>query len=115
MGLPRFTSPRGRGESSLHLYVANCGPGVGLSYDAIASAFGAYGEVKGVCAADDSGTRVVVSYHDKISAEAARKALNGHPCHDLGGRLLHIQYSVQSVTKVWAFNSIYLSMFFSTL
>ncbi|KAG8375257.1 hypothetical protein BUALT_Bualt10G0081700 [Buddleja alternifolia] len=101
MGLPRFTCPRrGDGESSPHLFVANCGPAVGLSYDTIASVFGAYGEVKGVYAADDSGTRVIVSYCDNISAQAAMKALNGHPCSNLGGRSLHIQYSVQSLGKV---------------
>ncbi|XP_011082163.1 alkylated DNA repair protein alkB homolog 8 isoform X1 [Sesamum indicum] len=101
MGLPRFTCPKGGdGESSPHLYVANCGPAVGLSYDTIASVFGTYGEVKGVCAADESGTRVIVSYHDKSSAQDAMKALNRHPCSSLGGRLLHIQYSVQSLGKV---------------
>ncbi|KAL0330980.1 UNVERIFIED_CONTAM: Alkylated DNA repair protein ALK [Sesamum angustifolium] len=101
MGLPRFTCPKGGdGESSPHLYVANCGPAVGLSYDTIASVFGTYGEVKGVCAADESGTRVIVSYHDKSSAQAAMKALNRHPCSSLGGRFLHIQYSVQSLGKV---------------
>ncbi|KAL0330059.1 UNVERIFIED_CONTAM: Alkylated DNA repair protein ALK [Sesamum radiatum] len=85
MGLPRFTCPKGGdGESSPHLYVANCGPAVGLSYDTIASVFGTYGEVKGVCAADESGTRVIVSYHDKSSAQAAMKALNRHPCSSLG-------------------------------
>ncbi|KAI3468493.1 hypothetical protein Pfo_025156 [Paulownia fortunei] len=101
MGLPRFTCPKGGdGESSPHLYVANCGPAVGLSYDTIASVFGTYGEVKGVYAADESGTRVIVSYHDKISSQAAMQALNGHPCSSLGGRSLHIQYSVQSLGKV---------------
>ncbi|KAK4389099.1 Alkylated DNA repair protein ALK [Sesamum angolense] len=101
MGLPRFTCPKGGdGESSPHLYVANCGPAVGLSYDTIASVFGTYGEVKGVCVADESGTRVIVSYHDKSSAQAAMKALNRHPCSSLGGRFLHIQYSVQSLDHV---------------
>ncbi|KAH6804467.1 RNA-binding family protein [Perilla frutescens var. frutescens] len=100
MGLPRFTSPKGGdGVSSPHLYVANCGPAVGLSIETISSAFGTYGEVEGVYAADESGTRVIVSYHDKSSSQAAMKALNGHPCCSLGGRTLHIQYSVQSLGK----------------
>ncbi|KAK6158582.1 hypothetical protein DH2020_005896 [Rehmannia glutinosa] len=73
---------------------------IGLSYDTIASVFGTYGEVGGVYAADESGTRVIVSYYDKSSAQAAMKALNGHPCSGLGGRSLHIQYSVQSHGKV---------------
>ncbi|KAH6820413.1 RNA-binding family protein [Perilla frutescens var. hirtella] len=100
MGLPRFTSPKGGDVvSSPHLYVANCGPAVGLSIETISSAFGTYGEVEGVYAADESGTRVIVSYHDKSSSQAAMKALNGHPCCSLGGRTLHIQYSVQSLGK----------------
>lgn len=106
MGLPRFASPKGRGdESSPHLYVANCGSAVGFSNEAIASAFDAYGEVEGVCAADESGTRVVVSFLDKSCSQAAMKALNGKPCSSLGGRTLHIQYSVQSLGKVLGFLS----------
>ncbi|CAN1306329.1 Alkylated DNA repair protein ALKBH8 homolog [Linum perenne] len=96
MGLPRFTRPKGGDEaqSSRNLYVANCGPAVGLSYDAIASAFSAYGEVTGVYAADESGTRVIVSYGEVDSAQAALEALHGRPCDDLGGRSLHIRASV---------------------
>ncbi|CAA0812022.1 RNA-binding (RRM/RBD/RNP motifs) family protein [Striga hermonthica] len=101
MGFQRLAGPdRGDDETSPHLYVANCGPTVGLSYDAIASVFAAYGEVKGVCAADGSGTRVIVSYHDTSSSRAAMKALNGRLCSALGGRSLHIQYSMQSFGKV---------------
>lgn len=107
MGLLRFMRPKERdGCPSPHLFVANCGPAVGLSYDSIASAFGAYGEIKGVYPADESGTRVVVSYHDISSSQAAVRALNGHPCSSLGGRYLHIQYSVQTLDKVLAFHSL---------
>lgn len=99
--MPRFTSPKGGDDvSSPHLYVANCGPAVGVSHETIASVFGMYGEVEGVYAADESGTRVIVSYHDKSSSQAAMKELNRHPCPSLGGRTLHIQYSVQSLGKV---------------
>ncbi|KZV31720.1 hypothetical protein F511_00524 [Dorcoceras hygrometricum] len=101
MGLPRFTCPKRRAdESSPHLYVANCGPAVGLSYEKIASVFGTYGDVKGVYAADESGTRVIVSFQEKGSAQSALKELNGKPCSSLGGRSLHIQYSVQSHDKI---------------
>ncbi|KAL6549757.1 Alkylated DNA repair protein alkB 8 [Orobanche minor] len=102
MGLPKFTCPKGGRdtESSPHLYVANCGPALGLPYETIASVFSTYGEVRGVYAADESGTRVIVSYCDTNSSQAAMKALNGHPCLGLGGRSLHIQYSVQSLGKV---------------
>ncbi|KAA8521052.1 hypothetical protein F0562_011795 [Nyssa sinensis] len=95
MGLPRFTRPKGvSAESSPNLYVANCGPAVGLSFDTIASAFSTFGEVKGVYAADESGTRVIVSYSEESSAQTALKVLDGHPCPELGGRCLHIRYSV---------------------
>ncbi|GFP81547.1 alkylated DNA repair protein alkb homolog 8 [Phtheirospermum japonicum] len=76
------------------------GPQSGFHTKTIASAFGVYGEVKGVYAADESGTRVIVSYHDTICSQAAREALNGRPCAGLEGRSLHIQYSEQSPGKV---------------
>lgn len=99
MGLPRFTRPKAvDGELSPNLYVANCGPAIGLSYDTIASVFGTFGEVKGVYAADESGARVIVSYFEVNSAQAALKALNGHPCPDLEGRSLHIRHSVLQPT-----------------
>ncbi|KAI4314597.1 hypothetical protein L6164_027486 [Bauhinia variegata] len=43
-------------ESTSNLYVANCGPAVGLSHETIASVFCKFGEVKGVYAADESGS-----------------------------------------------------------
>ncbi|CAH2034753.1 unnamed protein product [Thlaspi arvense] len=98
---PRFVRPTpsmpspGTGEpNSSNLYVANCGPAVGLSHDAIAAVFSAFGEVKGVYAADDSGVRVIVSFADPFSAKSALEALGGRPCPDLDGRTLHIRYSV---------------------
>ncbi|CAH9055044.1 unnamed protein product [Cuscuta europaea] len=100
MGLTRFMRPKGGcNESSPNLYVANCGPAVGLSLDAIVLVFSKYGDIRGVYPADESGTRVIVSYHDKTSAQSALEALDGHPCPHLGGRCLHIRYSVQSVSK----------------
>ena len=103
MGLPRFGRPKGvQGKSSPNLFVANCGPSVGLSHDAIASVFAAFGEVKGVFAADESGSRVIVSYCDETSATAALEALDGHPCSQLGGRSLHIRYSVLQPTTTTA-------------
>ncbi|KAJ0730725.1 putative tRNA (carboxymethyluridine(34)-5-O)-methyltransferase [Helianthus annuus] len=96
MDLPKFRPPKGgHQELSCNLYVANCGPAVGLSLDRIASAFSSYGTVKGVYPADESGCRVIVSYYDETCAQSALKALNRNPCHDLGGRSLHIRYSVE--------------------
>ncbi|KAJ8561279.1 hypothetical protein K7X08_027469 [Anisodus acutangulus] len=110
MGLPRFKRPVGTSEPSSNLYVANCGPAVGLTLDTIEAVFGAYGEVKGVHLADESGSRVIVSYHEEKSAESALKALNRRACPELGGRSLHIQYSIPSVCQVAANDSIQVSL-----
>ncbi|XP_016477646.1 alkylated DNA repair protein ALKBH8 homolog [Nicotiana tabacum] len=115
MGLPRFKRPGGTSESSSNLYVANCGPAVGLTFDTIEAVFGAYGPVKGVYLADESGTRVIVSYHEEKSAESALKTLNRRACPELGGRSLHIQYSVHSVCQVAVDDSIPVSMAASEL
>ncbi|KAM5573817.1 alkylated DNA repair protein ALKBH8 [Rosa sericea] len=106
MGLARFGRPKGapEGQLSPNLFVANCGPAVGLSHDAIASAFGAFGQVKGVYAADDTGARVVVSFAEEASAQNALNALHGRPCAHLGGRTLHIRYSVLQPTSLGRVN-----------
>nr|AKM76730.1 RNA-binding (RRM/RBD/RNP motifs) family protein [Hypseocharis bilobata] len=115
MGLPRFGRPNPKAEErggggnggdddrkgipiSPNLYVANCGPAVGLPLDAIASVFRRFGQVKGVYAADDSGGRVIVCYGEESSAGAALTAFHGRPCPDLAGRTLHIRYSVLQPT-----------------
>ncbi|KAL5143343.1 Alkylated DNA repair protein ALKBH8 [Glycine soja] len=98
MGLPRFGRPKNDGELSSNLFVANCGSAVGLSDDDIASVFCKFGELKGVYAADESGTRVIVAYVEEGSAQAALKALHGQSCPELGGRSLHIRYSVLQPT-----------------
>uniref|UniRef100_A0A453CTY8 RRM domain-containing protein n=1 Tax=Aegilops tauschii subsp. strangulata TaxID=200361 RepID=A0A453CTY8_AEGTS len=81
------------------LYVANCGPAVGLTHDDVAAAFGAFGEVQGVSAADDSGARVIVRFREPAAAGAAMAALHGRPCGRLSGRVLHIRYSVPAPPK----------------
>lgn len=91
----RFTRLKGMGyESSPNLYVANCGPAVGISFDNIESVFSTFGKVMGVYAADETGARVIVCFHEVSAAQAAFKALNGNSLLDLGGRTLHLQYSV---------------------
>jgi alkylated DNA repair protein alkB family protein 8 len=83
-----------RPAPSAVLYVANCGPAVGLTHDDVAAAFGDYGEIEGVSAADDSGARVIVRFREPAAAGAAMAALHGCPCGRLAGRVLHIRYSV---------------------
>nr|AKM76726.1 RNA-binding (RRM/RBD/RNP motifs) family protein [Francoa sonchifolia] len=95
MGLPRFGRPAsGGGEGSPNLYVANCGPAVGISHDTIASVFARYGQLQGVYAADETGARVIVCFSQESDAKAAFECMNGLPCPDLGGRALHIRYSM---------------------
>ncbi|RWW52965.1 hypothetical protein BHE74_00040575 [Ensete ventricosum] len=91
----RFSRLKGtKNEPTPNLFVANCGPAVGMSFDNIESAFGIFGKVLGVHAADETGTRVIVCFSEVSAAQAAFKALNGLPCADLGGRIMHICYSV---------------------
>lgn len=77
------------------LYVANCGPAVGISYEEILKAFGKFGEVKKVSAGDGSGSRVIVSFGEAASAQAALQAWgDATPCHAFAPpRTLHIRYS----------------------
>ncbi|KAK1569164.1 hypothetical protein Q3G72_033335 [Acer saccharum] len=111
MGVPRFRRAKaGDGELSPNLYVANCGPAVGLSFEAIKSAFESFGNVRGVFAADESGVRVIVSFVEENCAEAAFKALNGRPCPLLGGRSLHIRYSVHQAPTSQVNNSVPVSL-----
>ena len=81
-------------EVSENLYVANIGPGVGVSYADIAEVVGSFGDIKAVYPADDSGVRVVVCVAHHSFAQATIEALDAHPCLDLGGRSLHICYSL---------------------
>ena len=94
MGPVRFRRAKDESEVSENLYVANIGPGVGVSYADVAEVFGSFGDVEGVYPADDSGVRVVVCFAQHSFAQAAFEALNARPCPDLGGRFLHIRYSL---------------------
>ncbi|KAJ1272626.1 hypothetical protein BS78_06G217700 [Paspalum vaginatum] len=89
-----FTGDTAPPPPSAVLYVANCGPAVGVTDADVRAVFGAFGEVEGVQAADDSGARTIVRFHEPVAAEAAMAALHGRPCGLLAGRLLHIRYSV---------------------
>lgn len=99
---PRFARPRviGGEEACAHLFVANCGPKVGISLDRIAQAFGGFGDVVAVRNADDSGARVIVSFTEAASARAAMVSLNGARCPHLDNRVLHVSYSSQVPCKV---------------
>ncbi|KAH7658968.1 tRNA (carboxymethyluridine(34)-5-O)-methyltransferase protein [Dioscorea alata] len=89
-----FTRPKCSTTTSPNLYVANCGPTVGLSLETISSVFSAFGLVTGVHAADDTGARVIVCFSDTTAAQAAYQALNGNPCPQLRGRTLRMRFSL---------------------
>ncbi|CAN6269167.1 unnamed protein product [Urochloa humidicola] len=95
-----YTRPRPLAEDaaprppSAVLYVANCGPAVGVTDADVRAAFDAFGEVAEVQPADSSGARVIVRFQEPAAAEAAMAALHGRPCDRLAGRVLHIRYSV---------------------
>uniref|UniRef100_A0A0A9DCU6 RRM domain-containing protein n=1 Tax=Arundo donax TaxID=35708 RepID=A0A0A9DCU6_ARUDO len=107
-----YTRPRQLADDSAPpapsavLYVANCGPAVGVTDSDVRAAFGAFGEVTGVQPADDSGARVIVRFHEPAAAEAAMAALHGRPCDRLAGRVLHIRYSVPVKPKARAGGSL---------
>ncbi|KAH9293571.1 hypothetical protein KI387_041226, partial [Taxus chinensis] len=93
----KFVQPKcvgGQLVPTPYLYVANCGPALGLSLETIATVFGMFGTVTSVHTADESGTRMIVTYHGVASAQAAKESWDGYPCSYFGGRVLHIQYSV---------------------
>lgn len=83
-------------EPTAHLYVANCGPAVGIPISVIRDAFSMFGRVTSVLqpAGDSSGSRVYVSYVNVSDAVAARQAWNGRPCDLLQGRVMLIQHAV---------------------
>jgi alkylated DNA repair protein alkB family protein 8 len=92
---PAFVKPsRALQEPTAHLYVANCGPAVGISFSEIKEAFQGFGPVLRVQPAGDSGSRVYVSYANESDAVAAREAWNSKPCDALRSRVMVIQHAV---------------------
>lgn len=77
-----------------HLYVANCGPAVGISLSDIKKAFETFGPVVNVQLAGTSGSRVYVSYDTVENAVAARGMWNSKPCDALECRVMVIQHAV---------------------
>lgn len=82
------------GMPTSHLYVANCGPAVGISLSDIKKAFEIFGHVVNVQPAGTSGSRVYVSYDSVDNAMAARSAWNSKPCDALECRVMLIQHAV---------------------
>ncbi|KAJ3680716.1 hypothetical protein LUZ60_016994 [Juncus effusus] len=116
MSNSKFIRPKAsEKEPSSNLYVANCGPAVGLTYNDIKSEFEKFGEIISVNPADNSGVRVVISFTDINSAQAAFQALNGKPCLNLNNRVLHIQYSFAKQEKVKINGCVKVSHFASEL
>lgn len=103
-----FVKPPPTMQGTAHLYVANCGPDVGLAFSDIKKAFEIFGSVENVQLAGASGSRVYVSYHNVDDAVAARNAWNLKPCDALQGRVMVIQHAVpqtQSSVSTYFLNS----------
>jgi alkylated DNA repair protein alkB homolog 8 len=81
-------------------YVENCGPAVGLTHDAIKSAFQRFGEVIEVHSSNASGMRMIVCFADISAAQEVFQSWNEKPCPSLAGWILHIRYSVPRPQKV---------------
>ncbi|PKA62361.1 alkylated DNA repair protein alkB like 8 [Apostasia shenzhenica] len=113
----RFSHPKSSDNlATSNLYVANCGPAVGISFNDIKAIFGTFGEVTGIHPADESGTRVIVCFSEVSDAQAAYGSLNGRSCSGLGGRILHLRYSVpQQPQKVRSNGSLPISLLSSEL
>ncbi|XP_010933030.1 alkylated DNA repair protein ALKBH8 homolog isoform X2 [Elaeis guineensis] len=86
----KFTRPKGMDhESSSNLYVANCGPAVGISFDNIESVFSTFGKVIGVHAADETGTRVIVCFHEILGGDSLPVCLSASELAIPGIYLVH--------------------------
>lgn len=83
-----------QGMPTSHLYVANCGPAVGISFSDIRKAFEIFGFIVNVQPAGTSGSRVYVSFDSVDSAVAARGAWNSVACDALEGRVMVIQHAL---------------------
>lgn len=93
--LPAFIKPsRTMQDPTAHLYVANCGPAVGITFTKIREVFESFGPVSSVQPAGDSGSRVYVSYDNVSDAVAAREAWNSKQCEALHGRVMLMQHAV---------------------
>ncbi|GBG83454.1 hypothetical protein CBR_g37166, partial [Chara braunii] len=77
-----------------HLYVANCGPGVGIEYEEVEQIFRKFGKLECVQPSLTSQSRTYVSFIEVAAAAAAYAGLNGveDPCSSRK-RIMHIEFA----------------------
>ena len=97
-----FGRPKG-GQSTRHLFVGNCGPGVGLDRAAISQIFSEFGPATIVVPEQQHNPRsafIFVTYTAIAHATAALEALNQKVCAAAGDRLLTVKYADLKKDKV---------------
>ena len=90
-----FGRPKG-GKPTRHLFVGNCGPGVGIKRQAIEAIFLHFGKATVILPETQQNPRsafVFVTFDCEAEATAALAALDGKPCASAGGRTFTIKYA----------------------
>lgn len=90
-----FGRPKGR-KPTRHLFVGNCGPGVGIDRQALEAVFGEFGKATVIIPEAQQNPRsafIFVTFECEAEATAALAALNGKPCASTGGRTFAIKYA----------------------
>ena len=90
-----FGRPKG-GQPTRHLFVGNCGPGVGIDRQAVEAVFAKFGKATVILPEAQQNPRsafVFVTFNCEAEATAALAALNGKPCASTGGRIFTIKYA----------------------
>lgn len=84
------------GKPTRHLFVGNCGPGVGIDRQALEAVFGEFGKATVVLPEAQQNPRsafIFVTFEREAEATAALAALNGRPCASAGGRSFAVKYA----------------------
>ncbi|KAA6429599.1 MAG: tRNA methyltransferase 9 [Trebouxia sp. A1-2] len=90
-----FGKPKG-GQPTRHLFVGNCGPGVGVDQETLTQLFGQYGTATVTVPEEKQNPHsafVFVSYGNTEEAIAALSALNNKPCAQAHGRRFVIKHA----------------------
>lgn len=90
-----FGRPKG-GKPTRHLFVGNCGPGVGIDRQALEALFADFGKATVLIPETQQNPRsafVFVTFDCEAEATAALDSLNGKPCPSTGGRTFTIKYA----------------------
>lgn len=84
---------KARDRPTKYLYVANCGPGVGMAMDAVLQMFARFGHVEAVQLAPDSTSRLFVTFAEAAAAAAAKDTWHLKPCPEAGGRAMVLNFA----------------------